>query len=337
MGSLIAPHDGPVSPSADAAHALFMEARRRRRRRWLAGLAVAVVASAVVALSAVTWLPRASGNGADHSGGAGAAVAARPGRAAGHARITFRVATAGIPEAYGTEDIRFSGGSRSASFSTTRLARGPDPTQTQSGVYRIIDGRWYVRSRVQGRLRWVREPGPLYANPKIIDPRALLRALERYTRFQATGSQVTGGLRLTVLRATDPGRLTQRDLLPVMWTSGQHVGSLEMWADRQQVVHRIAFTLRAPSRIALSTPVSQAALRKYHQAESAHARLEGKRVSEHRMRLAQRRLLQAAGRAYPVRQGAEVTTTTVTFSAIGQPQHITAPPGAPSSRELVRH
>ena len=51
-----------------------------------------------------------------------------------------------------------------------------------------------------------------------------------------------------------------------------------------------------------------------------------------------RRLASAgAGRAYPVRQGAEVTTTTVTFSAIGQPQHITAPPGALSSRELVRH
>ena len=44
-----------------------------------------------------------------------------------------------------------------------------------------------------------------------------------------------------------------------MWTSGQHVWSLEVRADRQQVVHRIAFTLRAPSRIALSTPVSQAA------------------------------------------------------------------------------
>jgi hypothetical protein len=314
-----------------------MEARRRRRRRWLAGLAVAVVASAVVAVSAVTWLPRASGKGADHSGGAGAAVTPRSARAAGHARITFRVATAGIPEGYGTEDIRFSGGSRSASFSATHLAWGPAPTQTQSGVYRIVDGQWYARFRVHGRVRWFHEPGPVYASPQIIDPRTVLRALERYTRFQVTGSQVTGGQRLTVLRATDPGRLTQRGLLPVVWTSGQHVGSLEVWADRQQVVYRMAFTFRAPGRIALSTPVSQAALRKYHQAGRAHARLEGKRVSEHRMRLAQRRLMQAAGRAYPVRQGAEVTTTTVTFSAIGQPQHIIAPPGALSFRKLVRH
>jgi hypothetical protein len=45
-------------------------------------------------------------------------------------------------------------------------------------------------------------------------------------------------------------------------------------------------------------------------------------------RRAQRRFDQAMLRAFPVRQGAQVTMTTATFSAIGQPQRITAPPHA---------
>jgi hypothetical protein len=59
MGALIAPPGSPASAGADAAQALFQEARRRRRQRWLAGIAALVVTGAVVAVSAVTWLPRA--------------------------------------------------------------------------------------------------------------------------------------------------------------------------------------------------------------------------------------------------------------------------------------
>jgi hypothetical protein len=257
VGTVTAPPGGPVPPGAE--QALFLEARRRRRRRWLAGTAAVLVAAAVVAVSAVTWLPRALGQGSGHSGGPGAAVAGRSSVAAGRAWITFRVVTAGVPEAYGTEDIRFSGGNRSSSFSTTRLARGPEPTQTESGTERIVDGQVYDLFRVHGRLRWFHSPDPSYINPKIIDPRRLLRALEPFARLQVAGSQMIGGLRLTVLRATDPGRLTQRDLLPVMWTSGEHVGSLEVWVDRQGVVHRMAFTFRAPGEIAPARPAAPTA------------------------------------------------------------------------------
>ncbi|MEP7024625.1 MAG: hypothetical protein ABJB47_12670 [Actinomycetota bacterium] len=45
---------------------------------------------------------------------------------------------------------------------------------------------------------------------------------------------------------------------------------------------------------------------------------------------------QAESRAFPVRWGNQVTTTTVTFSAIGQAQHITAPPHALSARKLAQ-
>jgi hypothetical protein len=345
MGSLTAPPGSPASSGAVAAEALFMEARRRRRRRWLAGIAAAL-AAAVLAVFAVTWLPRAFGGGASGGEAAGAALVGRSSVMTGHARFTYRVVTAGVPEAYGTKDITFSGNNRSLSFSQTSLAEGPNAKQIYSGTERIVGGQVYAPFRVHGQLRWVHEPFQLYGNPKIIDPRRLLRVLAPYARFQASGYQVVGGVRLKVLRATDPGNLTRRNLLPVMYTSGLSVGSLTVWVDGQGVVHRMAFTLLAYAKIALSKPVSTAALRNYQRARRAAARTM-KRLSRYQERtgkpapqrpetLALLRVNQALKRAYPVRRGTQVTTTTVTFSAIGQPQHITVPPNAISYRTFVQ-
>jgi hypothetical protein len=204
----------------------------------------------------------------------------------------------------------------------------------------------YAYFRGRGRLRWIHELLPLYPNIKIIDPRTLLRVLAPHARFQATGYQVIGGARLKMLRATDPGGLTRRDLLPVMYTSAQSVASLEMWVDQHGVVHRMAFTFRAPAGIQLSEPVSKAALRKYLLAERAARRTVKKaqylaqtgrrRLPERLLNLALRRSDQAEQRAFPVRRGAQVTSTTVTFSGIGQPQYITAPRHAISYRKFVR-
>ena len=346
MGSLTAPPGSPASSGAAAAEALFMEARRRRRRRWLAGIAAALVAAAVLAVSAVTWLPRAFGGGASGGEAAGAALVWRSSVMTGHARFTYRVVTAGVPEAYGTKDITFSGNNRSLSFSQTSLAEGPNAKQIYSGTERIVGGQVYAPFRVHGQLRWVHEPFQVYGNPKIIDPRRLLRVLEPYARFQASGYQVVGGVRLKVLRATDPGNLTRRNLLPVMYTSGLSVGSLTVWVDGQGVVHRMAFTFLAYAKIALSKPVSTAALRNYQRAQRAAARTM-KRLSRYQARtgkpapqrpetLALLRVNQALKRAYPLRRGNQVTTTTVTFSFIGQPQRITVPPNAISYRTFVQ-
>ena len=346
MGSLTAPPGSPASSGAAASEALFMEARRRRRRRWLAGIAAALVAAAVLAVSAVTWLPRAFGRGASGAKAAGAAAVGRSPGPAGHARFTYRVVTAGVPEAYGTKDVTFSGDNRSLSFSQTSLARGPQPRQTYSGTERFVDGQVYVLDRIHGQLRWVHQPFQVYSNPKIIDPRRLLRVLAPYARFQASGYQVIGGVRLKVLRATDPGNLTRRNLLPVMYTSGLSVGSLAVWVDGQGVVHRMTFTFLGYAGIMLSKPASTAALRDYQRAQRAEARTmkrlgryqarTGKPAPQRPETLALLRVNQALKRAYPVRRGTQVTTTTVTFSFIGQPQHITVPPNVISYRKLVQ-
>jgi hypothetical protein len=346
MGSLTAPPGSPASPGAATAEALFKEARRRRRRRWLAGMAAAVVAAIVLAVSAVTWLPRAFDQDAGPTGAAGAALVGRSSGPAGHARFTYRVVTAGIPEAYGTTDITFSGNNRSFSFSGHSAATGPERAQVYSGTERLVDGQVYVLDRIHGRPTWVHELFQVYGNPRIIDPRRLLRVLAPYARFQASGYQMIGGVRLAVLRATDPGNLTRRNLLPVMYTSGLSVGSLTVWVDGQGVVHRMAFTFICYAGIMLSKPASTAALRDYQRAQRAEARTmkrlgryqahTGKRAPQRPETLALLRVNQALKRAYPVRRGTQVTTTTVTFSFIGQPQHITVPPNAISYREAER-
>jgi hypothetical protein len=312
-----------------------MAARRRRRRRWVAGIAAVVVVVAVVAVSAVTWLPRALGQGARGAGAAGAGVAGHP--AAWQASISYRVVTAGALEAYGTVDIRYSGHDWDSTSAWTTTARGPEPRQSFSQVRRSVHGKVYDYYRVRGRMRWVADLSPA-PGLKIGDPRALLRALRPYTRFQAAGQQVIDGTRMTVLRATDPAALSHRALLPAVYTSGQAVAALTVWADQQGVVHRLAFTFRAPGEITSATPVSEAALRRYQRAAYILPRLEqaGKRPTQRQVTRALRLRGLALQQAYPARRGTQVTTTTITFLAIGQPDHITTPPGALSYHAYVR-
>jgi hypothetical protein len=75
MSPVTAPPAAPVSPDSGAARALFKEARQRRRRRWLAGIAVFAVASAVAFVSTVTWLHRPPGHGDGRTSAAGTASA----------------------------------------------------------------------------------------------------------------------------------------------------------------------------------------------------------------------------------------------------------------------
>lgn len=337
MGSLTAPPGTSVSPVADAAQALFLEARRRRRRRWLAGTAAVLVVAAVVVICAVIWLPGGVDRAARRTGAVGGLVG-RSSAPSWRARVVYRVVTAGVAEAHGTWNIRVSGSNKSLSFARTTLAAGPEPARPDSGTERIVDRQIYVLDRPHGRLRWVHEPIRPYGDVKTIDPRKLLRVLGPFARFHGVGYQVIGGVRLKVLRATEPQRLTRRGLLPVVWTSGQPVGSLQVWVDGRAVVHRMAFTFRARGRISLSTPVSKEALAAYKRAALALSRVQssyvraGSRVPKSQVRMALRRFNHALRQAFPVLHGYEVTSTTVIFTAIGQPQLITAPRNAISAR-----
>ena len=107
-----------------------------------------------------------------------------------------------------------------------------------------------------------------------------------------------GGVRLTLLRATDPGRVKEGlGSLP-----GVHAGlpivSLEVWADQRQIVHRLAVTFRGTEIVNTGRPVSKAATQRVKQAQRALKKLlgqyrqSGKRPPASRLNAALNRVLQ---------------------------------------------
>jgi hypothetical protein len=308
----------------------------RRLPTVLAGAGLAVTAAVAAVAIAVT----ATGGGTPVPGGTVTLTAAKVQQMADashsalarsvHAVVSFRVVTAGVPQAYGTSNVTISGKSWNRAYSDTTLAAGPAAARTESTIERFVNGQDYMWAMVRGRRQWIQHPLPLPLRPEqtnLRDPRLLLGLLEPSAQFQVTGYQTIGGVRLKVLRATDPGRLPHSRALPSIFTSGQPVTSLQLWVDQQQVVHRMAVAFRAPGAIQLSTPTSKAALQAYLRAKRTDERLarqHGKHILE-RLHAADLRLYQLEGRAYQVRRGAQVTTATVIFLDIGQPQHITAP------------
>ena len=325
VATALAPHE---------AEAIIEQARRRqRRRRRMIGLElVAVLVAWLVVMSVASggiWDPFAAQGGARS---AGAHAAARP-PLSGQARVTWRATLERRAPGYGGGGITFSGKNWSEDLATTVPAEGglqPGDALTN----RIVDGQGYFTANVHGRWVWVHDPHP--GEPGLIftelpDPRTLLRRLAPAARFQAAGHQMRGGVRLTLLRATAPGRVKSFRFLPGVHPGGLPVVSLDVWADRHQVVHRMAITFRGTERVDTGKPVSQARTRELRQAESTwrkllhHYQRTGKRGPASVWNAAHNRVLQAMQNAVQIRPETAVTEVTLTYSGIGQPQRITAP------------
>ena len=322
--------------TALAAHeveAIIEQARRRqRRRRQVIGLElVAVVVAWLVVMSIAgggIWNPFAAQGGARS---AGARADARP-PLSGQARVTWRTTLGGTVYSYGGGGITFSGRNWSEDLATTVPSETLQPVN--SLVSRIVDGQGYYTANVHGRWVWVHDPHPddpgLDATD-LPDPRTLLSRLTPAARFQAAGDQMRGGVRLTVLRATAPGRVNSFRWLPGLYPGTLPVVSLEVWADRQQVVHHLAITFRGTIKVDTGKPVSKAATRDLRRAESAWRNLfhryqrTGKRGPPSVWNATRSRVQQAQQNAVQIRREIDVIEVTLAYSGIGQPQHVTAP------------
>jgi hypothetical protein len=317
------------------AQAIIEQARRRQRRRHrMIGLELVAVVAAWLAVMSVAsggiWNPFAAQGGARS---AGARTDARP-PLSGQARVTSRTTLGGVVYSYGGGGITFSGRNWSEDLATTVPSEaGLQPANTL--VNRIVDGQGYYTANVHGRRVWVHDPHPddpgLDAT-NLPDPRTLLRRLAPAARFRAAGDQVRGGVRLTVLRATAPGRVKSFRWLPGgVYPGTLPVVSLVVWADRQQVVHRMAITFHGAIKVDTGKPVSKAATRELRRAESAWRTLfhryqrTGKRGPLSVWDATRNRVQQAQQNAVQIRREIDVTEVTLAYSGIGQPQHITAP------------
>jgi hypothetical protein len=144
------------------------------------------------------------------------------------------------------------------------------------------------------------------------------------------GYQVIDGTRLDELRATDLGHPPSLGSLPDVWP-GAHVTSLEVWVDGHGVVHRMSLGFEVIQKVVSLAPW-----------RLRQAMRDGKlvKIITVRSKRAERELRAGLAKArvrFPVtvrvaahlpgtvHREVQATALTVTFSGIGQPQHITAP------------
>lgn len=226
----------------------------------------------------------------------------------GQATIGYR--TYGLTPGRGTDQITFSGKNWDFRSSWVAPAAAGHPGTAHHVINRVAGGRAYYDIPARnGRLTWYEDtsPGAAY-RLHIPDPRSLLNLLTPAAGFRHAGDQTIAGVRLARLYATHPGGLGSLSTLPEA-QPGEHVTALQVWVDRRGVVHRMDVTLRGATRVWHLT----------HRGIGAMAR------KHHPLTPYDLRQLARHGEAVAATQP-EVTMLSVTFSRIGQPQHISAPP-----------
>src|SRR5215467_11840336 len=248
----------------------------------------------------------------------------------GRATVSYTSTQNGVPGDSSTDVITFSGKNWNDVTSQTSPGTGGRPGHTQTAINRIVNGQFYLYTVGRNlRLQWIHDTNRS-GHPKvnIPDPRTVLQALEPAARFEVVGYQVIGGVRVKELRATDLSHLPDQSKLVGVFAAGGHVTSLEVWVDGRGVVHRLSLTsqqiiMRYPAsaynfRISPGGPLIYTVPTKAIAAQlraKLHAAPGGRRVV---IRVA------PPGSGAPHRE-VQVNRLTVTFSAIGQPQRITAP------------
>jgi hypothetical protein len=242
--------------------------------------------------------------------------------ASGRALITYRDTQGGVLQDNGTDDITFSGRNWNDAFSQSFPASGGQPAHTQFAINRIVNGQayYYIAGRT-ARLEWYHDTNPTnHPDIAVPDPRTVLSALAPSARFQLVGYQVVGGVRVEHLRATRSVRLAGLASLPDV-QPGDSITGLQVWADGHGVVRRMTLSLR---QVNIVYPFNPRTL----PAQLKRELTIGKTVTMKKIEL----LIRAYGRDHPALAGGGraqrqvvLTTLTVSFLDIGQPQVITAP------------
>jgi len=308
----------------------------------LTGTGLIAVATATVTVLAVSAGGQGGAGGTAHAGGTRAPVlltaamvrqVASASRSAlalsGQATISYRNTQAGALQVTGTDHITFSGRNWNDAFSQSFPASDGQPASTQFAINRIVGKQLYlyIAGRTR-RLQWYHDTNPSgHPSFTIPDPRTVFSMLEPSARFEFAGYQVIDGIRLKHLRATDFSHLRGLSSLPDL-QPGAHVTALEVWVDSHGVVHRLSLTAEAIHTV---YPIGTDNVRR-----TRHGRLIFT-VPDKAVAAALRAKLKRGPawqhwtiRVAPPGAGAphhevQASALTVTFSGIGQPQHIAAP------------
>jgi len=248
----------------------------------------------------------------------------------GRATISYTSAQNGVPQGSSTDVITFSGKNWNDVISQTFPGAAGPRSHTQTAINRIVNGQLYLYVAGQTRrLQWYHDTNPSgHPSFSIPDPRTVLRALEPSARFEVAGYQVIGGVRVKELRATDLSHLPSQGRLVGAFTAGGRVTSLKVWVDGRGVVHRLSLTSEQINKV---YPLSAENLRSKPHGPLIYTVPNKAMAAKLKARLhaapgGRRIVIRVAppGSGAPHRE-VQVNRLTVTFSAIGQPQRITAP------------
>ncbi len=247
----------------------------------------------------------------------------------GRATIAYRLFDNGAEQVSGSDKITFAGRDWNDVISQTFPASNGQPSTTQTAINRIVGGQFYLHvAGADNHVRWYHDTTTSgHPSVTIPDPRTLFGLLNPSAKFKVIGHRVVGGVRLTVLRATQPPRLHALGWLPGVMP-GARVELLTVSVDRHDVVHQMALRVKhnhttdpmyleknkngdlkivVPSKAYLKEARAEArSMRKnYHVTVGIDRHLSAK-----------------------VRRDLQVAKVSVTFSGFGQHQVITIPPHA---------
>jgi hypothetical protein len=215
------------------------------------------------------------------------------------ARALITYAGPGPYHPYRYEYVLFSGQNYSFAGSVVNPAAGGRPGQVAWFAERIVNGQAYGQEFGSKGWRWFHYTGIRAGQAAAIpDPRLLLRFLSPSERFRFAGHVVAGGVPLERLQAADPANVPGLGSL-VNVPAGEYVTALTVLVDRHDVVHGVDLSLRGTTLTAAArfkSPVNGKA-----------------------------QLAAPASVPYTV---PGPTAVSVTFTDIGVPQTITAPPHA---------
>jgi hypothetical protein len=247
---------------------------------------------------------------------------------AGRALVSSRETLGGVLQQTGTANITFDGLNWNDSFTVVTPAAAGLPASRESAINRVVNGQAYDYFVAADGLAWYHETGPdAVANLDIPDPRVLLRELAPAARFAKDGTSVLDGVRATRLAATNTNGLPTLNS-PDIWPTGT-ISALTIWVDGRGVVRQVMVTGRQDERVWML--VSGAGVR--HKLAQFLARVRDLEKRDHLapaqaiMRVKSSILGRALRKEHlvGVKTEADVTTMTIRFTGIGQPQVIRAP------------
>ncbi|MGN6793186.1 MAG: hypothetical protein ACTHJW_12455 [Streptosporangiaceae bacterium] len=321
-----------VEPSAD-----FLNHLHRGQSRWSLGLRVSLFAvpAVVAALIAAVLVATGGSTSPRHSVKAvlTAAMVQRMANASrvalahsGRVKTTYQERTNGVLQESGTSDITFAGKNWNNVSSQTFPASKGQPAHTQTAINRIVDGQFYLHTIGRnGRMQWIRDTNPT-GHPKIVipDPRKLFGLLKPSAKFKIVGHRVTGGVRLTELRATRAPELPPLNGLPGV-RRGAHVALFTVWVDRQHRVHQIS--LRVTQHQTSNPMVFKFAKGRMELLVPSKAYLKEAKAVARKMQKHYKHVTARVDPSIPgtVHHYFDVTSASVIFSDFGKREVITAP------------